>query len=67
MSKPFKLMIDNKFAISLAKNSVMHGRSKQIDIEYHFMRNQIQNGVLEVVHVSTKKQLTNVLTKAIKT
>ncbi|XP_058747163.1 secreted RxLR effector protein 161-like [Vicia villosa] len=55
MSKPMKLMIDNKSVISLAKNPVLHERSKHIDIKFHFLRNQVQNGVLEVVHCSTQK------------
>ncbi|KAK2439768.1 hypothetical protein QL285_011252 [Trifolium repens] len=67
VNKPLKLMIDNKSAINLAKNPVLHGRSKHIETKYHFLRNQVQNGVLEVVHCSTQKQLTDVMTKAIKT
>ena len=39
--KPLKLMIDNKSTISLAKNLVLHGRSKHIDTKYHFPRNQV--------------------------
>lgn len=60
-------MIDNKSSIRLAKNLVLHGRNKHIDIKFHFLGNQVQNGVLKVVHCSTQKQLTYVLTKAIKT
>ena len=60
-------MIDNKSAINLAKNPVLHGRSKHIETKYHFLRNQVQNGIIEVVHCSTQKQLADVLTKAIKT
>lgn len=67
VSKSVKLMIDNKYVISIAKNPVLHGRSKYIDIKYHFLLNQVQNGVLKVVHVSTQKQLINVMTKEIKT
>ena len=67
VNKPLKLMIDNKSAINLAKNPVLHGRSKHIETKYHFLRNQVQNGVLEVVHCSTQKQLADVMTKAIKT
>ncbi|XP_050915125.1 uncharacterized protein LOC127130099 [Lathyrus oleraceus] len=55
VSKPVKLTIDNKSAISLAKNLVLHGRSKHIDTKFHFLRNHVQNGVLEVVHCSTLK------------
>lgn len=51
--KPIKLIIDNKLTISLAKNTLMHGRNKHIDTKYHFLHNQVQNGVLKVVHYST--------------
>lgn len=60
-------MIDNKFAICLTKNPVLHGRSRHIDTKYYFLCNQVQNGVIEVVHVNTQKQLADVLTKTIKT
>lgn len=62
-----KLMNDNKSAISLAKNQVLHGRSKCIDTKFHFQRNQVENEVHEVAHYSIQKQLLDVLTKAIKT
>ena len=55
VSKHVRLMIDNKSAISLAKNLVLHGRRKHIDTKYHFLGNEIQNRVLEVVHCSTHK------------
>ena len=42
-------------------------KRKHIDTKYHFLHNQVQNGILEVVYVNTKKQLTYVFTKAIKT
>ncbi|KAI5394653.1 hypothetical protein KIW84_061331 [Lathyrus oleraceus] len=67
VNKPLKLMIDNKSAINLAKNPVLHRRNKHIETKYHFLRSQVHNGVLEVMHNSTQKQLTDVQTKAIKT
>lgn len=67
MRKPIEFMIDNKSSISLAKNPVLHGRNKHIDTKFHFLRNYVQSGVIEVVHYSTLKQLADVLTKAIKT
>lgn len=65
--KLVRLLIDNKSAISLAKNLVLHGKSKRIDTKFHFLRNQVQSGVVEVVNCSTQKQLVDVLTKTIKT
>ena len=35
---PITLYVDNKSAIALMKNSVFHGRSKQIDTSFHFIR-----------------------------
>ena len=67
VNKHVKLTIDNKSAISLAKNPVLHGRSKHIDTEFYFLRNQVHNRVLEVVHCSTQKQLGDILTKVVKT
>ncbi|XP_050888788.1 uncharacterized mitochondrial protein AtMg00810-like [Lathyrus oleraceus] len=67
ISKPMKLLIDNKSEISFAKNPVFHGRRKHIETKYHFLRSQVHNGVLEAIHYSTQKQLVDVLMKAIKT
>lgn len=54
---------DNIGATYLCANPVFHSRMKHIAIDYHFVRGQIQQGVLRVVHVSTKDQLADGLTK----
>ena len=36
--KPVKMFVDNKSAIALMKNPVFHGRSKHVDIRFHFIR-----------------------------
>ncbi|XP_074327032.1 secreted RxLR effector protein 161-like [Apium graveolens] len=41
---PMVIFIDNKSAIDLAKNPVFHGRSKHIDIRYHFIRECVERG-----------------------
>ncbi|XP_050877568.1 secreted RxLR effector protein 161-like [Lathyrus oleraceus] len=53
VNKYVKLMIYKKSNIILTKNPVLHGRSKHIDMEFHFIRNQVHNGELEVVHYTT--------------
>lgn len=60
-------MIDNKSGINLAKNPMLHRRSKHIETKFHFLTSQVYNGMLEVMHCSTHKQLADILTKAIKT
>lgn len=58
-----ELLVDNKSAISLAKNPVHHDRSKHIDIRYHFIRDCVENGKIGVNYVPTGDQLADLLTK----
>lgn len=59
------IRVDNKSAISLTKNHVFHGRSKHIHKRYHFIRESVENGQLEVEHVSGSKQKADILTKGL--
>ncbi|XP_014519584.1 uncharacterized protein LOC106776617 [Vigna radiata var. radiata] len=61
-----KLLVDNKSAIDLAKHPTSHGRSKHIKTKFHYIREQVSNGRLEVVHCRSEDQLADVLTKALK-
>ncbi|WJX32734.1 hypothetical protein P8452_21024 [Trifolium repens] len=65
-SKPLLLRIDNKSAISLAKNPISHGRSKHIETKYHFIREQVSNGMIEIQYCPTELQLADGFTKALK-
>nr|GEU75284.1 retrovirus-related Pol polyprotein from transposon TNT 1-94 [Tanacetum cinerariifolium] len=56
---------DNKSAIALCCNNVQHSRSKHIDIRYHFIKEQVENGVIELYFVNTEYQLVNLFTKAL--
>ncbi|XP_074373454.1 secreted RxLR effector protein 161-like [Apium graveolens] len=64
---PVTLFIDNKSAIDLAKNSMFHGRSKHIDIRYHFICECVDRGEIVVKHVATENQRADILTKALAT
>ncbi|KAL1225767.1 Retrovirus-related Pol polyprotein from transposon TNT 1-94 [Cardamine amara subsp. amara] len=57
------LRIDNKSAIALTKNLVFHGRSKHILSRYHFIRECVENGQIEVEHVPGTEQKADILTK----
>lgn len=63
--QPVTLFIDNKSAIDLAKNPVFHGRSKHIDVRFHFIRECIENGDIVVKHVCSEEQKADPLTKAL--
>nr|GEX26043.1 hypothetical protein [Tanacetum cinerariifolium] len=59
------LHCDNKSAIALCCNNVQHSRSKHIDIRHHFIREQVETGVVELYFVTTDYQLANIFTKAL--
>ncbi|GJS72964.1 hypothetical protein Tco_0705805 [Tanacetum coccineum] len=48
---------DNKSVIALCCNNVQHSRSKHIDIRFHFIKEQVENGVVELYFVNTEYQL----------
>ncbi|GJU41714.1 retrovirus-related pol polyprotein from transposon TNT 1-94 [Tanacetum coccineum] len=54
---------DNESAIALCCNNVQHSRSKHIDIRYHFIKEQVENGVVELYFVKTEYQLADIFTK----
>lgn len=62
---PIKLCVDNKSAIALMKNPVFHGRSKHINMKYHFIRECVEKGLIKVEFVSSKEQKADILTKAL--
>jgi len=64
--KPLTLKIDNKSAISLAKNPVSYGRSKHIETRFHFIREQVTNGMIKLHYCLTELQLADSFTKAVK-
>nr|GEZ94073.1 hypothetical protein [Tanacetum cinerariifolium] len=56
---------DNKSAIALYCNNVQHSRSKNIDIRYHFIKEHVENEVIELYFVNTEYQLADLFTKAL--
>ncbi|GJY23082.1 retrovirus-related pol polyprotein from transposon TNT 1-94 [Tanacetum coccineum] len=42
------LFCDNKSAIALCCNNVQHSRAKHIDVHYHFIKEQVENGIVEL-------------------
>nr|GEZ23378.1 hypothetical protein [Tanacetum cinerariifolium] len=56
---------DNKSAIALCCNNVQHSRSKHIDIRFHFIKEHVENEVIELYFVNTEYQLADIFTKAL--
>ncbi|GJT34711.1 retrovirus-related pol polyprotein from transposon TNT 1-94 [Tanacetum coccineum] len=59
------LYYDNKSAITLCCNNVQHSQSKHINIRHHFIREQVENGVVELYFMRTEYQLAGIFTKAL--
>ncbi|GJZ31278.1 retrovirus-related pol polyprotein from transposon TNT 1-94 [Tanacetum coccineum] len=59
------LYCDNKSAIALCYNNVQHSWSKHIDIRHHFIREQVENDVVELYFVTSDYQLVDMFTKAL--
>ncbi|GKB22337.1 hypothetical protein Tco_0856260 [Tanacetum coccineum] len=55
---------DNKSAIALCCNNVQHSRSKPIDIRFHFIKEQVENRVVELYFINMEYQLADNFTKA---
>ncbi|GKC89088.1 retrovirus-related pol polyprotein from transposon TNT 1-94 [Tanacetum coccineum] len=56
---------DNKSAIALCCNNVQHSRSKHIAIRFHFIKEHVENGVIELYFINTEYQLADIFTKAL--
>ncbi|GJQ96967.1 hypothetical protein Tco_0008106 [Tanacetum coccineum] len=56
---------NNRSAIALCCNNVQHSRSKHIDIRHHFIREQVEKGMVELYFVTTDYQLADIFTKAL--
>nr|CAH65957.1 OSIGBa0113D21.2 [Oryza sativa] len=57
------LFCDNTSAINIAKNPVQHSRTKHIDIRFHFLRDHVEKGDVELQFLDTKLQIADIFTK----
>ena len=56
------IFCDNTNAIAITENPVQHSRTKHIDIKYHFIREHVMNGTVELHFVPSEKQLADIFT-----
>jgi hypothetical protein len=60
-----QLYCDNKVAISIAHNPIQHDRTKYVEIEWHFIKEKHQEGIICTPYVKTGEQLEDMLTKGV--
>ncbi|KAJ9561348.1 hypothetical protein OSB04_006508 [Centaurea solstitialis] len=57
------IFCDNTSAIAIANNPVLHSKTKHIEVRYHFIRDHVMNGDIELHFVPTEYQLADLFTK----
>ena len=62
---PTPLYCDNLSSIHLARNPVFHARTKHIEVHYHFIRERVQAGDVNLLHINTNLQTADIFTKAL--
>ncbi|GKF77299.1 hypothetical protein Tco_0229769, partial [Tanacetum coccineum] len=65
MTHQIPMYCDSKAAIAISCNPVQHSRTKHIDVRYHFIKEQIKKGIVELFFVGTEYQLVDLFTKAL--
>nr|GEV71783.1 retrovirus-related Pol polyprotein from transposon TNT 1-94 [Tanacetum cinerariifolium] len=56
---------DSKSAIAILCNPIQHTRTKHIDVRYHFIKDHVEKGTIELYFVSTEYQLADLFTKSL--
>ena len=65
MVKKVVIYRDNLSSIQLARNPVFHARTKHIEVHYHFIRERVLAGDIDLVYIGTDKQVADIFTKAL--
>ena len=63
VQKPIKVSIDNVGAIYLAKKATTSNCTKHVDVRYHFVREYLENGDVEIEFVRSEDNVSDIMTK----
>ena len=57
------LYVDNQGAIALAENPIHHQRSKHIDVRFHFIRSEVEAGIVRLLYIPSEANIADLFTK----
>jgi len=62
-TKPIRMFTDNQAALQFSVSNVESTRTKHIALRYHFLRDKISEGLLDLKYVPTAENVADILTK----
>ncbi|MCO5563290.1 hypothetical protein L7F22_016929 [Adiantum nelumboides] len=65
VQRPVVIHYDNLSSIQLAQNLVFHAKTKHIEVHYHFIRERVLDGSINLTYVRTDEQVVDIFTKAL--
>ena len=60
---PVVIKEDNQGTIALAKNPISHNRTKHIDIKFYYVREALEDGIINLIYCPTEQMTADILTK----
>ncbi|MCO5602945.1 hypothetical protein L7F22_057086 [Adiantum nelumboides] len=65
VQRPIVIHCDNLSSIQFAQNPVFHAKTKHIEVHYHFIRERVLDGSIDLTFVRTDQQVADIFTKAL--
>ena len=65
ITEPVILYCDNTSSINISKNPMIHSKTKNIAIKYHYVRELVEDKQVKMEYVNSKEQIASIFTKSL--